>query len=251
MPLVIMLHGYGSPNGGLGEESNMQIEPYAESRGFLYCHPDGTIDQWGYHFWKANDVCCDWGNTGVDDAGYLRSLLDEIPGHFAVDRKRIYLVGHSNGGMMAYRMASLFADRIAGIAILDSTPFLDLNPNTPSAPVNLVHIHGTADEQIPYQGGALIGVGLPANLPAVPGARQAVQMWADYNGATDPVTEPTPSLDLTTDIVGLDTIITRYGTSLPGGAVELWTINGGDHVPNLTAQFAPKVIDWLVAHPKP
>ena len=37
----------------------------------------------------------------------------------------------------------------------------------------------------------------------------------------------------------------------PGGAVELWTINGGSHIPSLSAQFAPLVINWLLAHPKP
>jgi hypothetical protein len=61
-------------------------------------------------------------------------------------------------------------------------------------------------------------------------------------------------LDL--DTAGLDTTITRYTNSPPGGAVELWTMNQGTHFPTLytnglASDFAPRVIDWLLAHPKP
>ena len=124
----------------------MQFRPLAEARGFLYCYPDGTIDRWGNRFWNATDACCDFGNTGVDDAGYLRALIEEIARRFAVDRKRIYLVGHSNGGFMAYRMACQSADLIAGIASLAGTTFLDPSRCAPSEPVNILHIHGTADD---------------------------------------------------------------------------------------------------------
>ena len=93
-------------------------------------------------------------------------------------------------------------------------------------------------------------------MPAFPGALQTVQFWAGYNGARDPVTDPGPSMDLDLDVPGLDTVITRYTNYPPGGAVELWTINGGSHGPTLysgssSSEFAPRVIDWLLAHPKP
>ena len=57
-------------------------------------------------------------------------------------------------------------------------------------------------------------------------------------------------MDLTADVPGLDTVITRYANSPPSGAVELWTINGGSHGPALSSEFAPRVVDWLLAHPK-
>ena len=63
-------------------------------------------------------------------------------------------------------------------------------------------------------------------------------------------------MDLDVDVPGLDTVIRRYTNSPPGGAVELWTINGGNHSPRFnsggsSSEFAPRVIDWLLAHPKP
>ena len=155
MPLVILLHGYGDT--GAGKETYMQFRPLAETRGFLYCYPDSTVDQVGNQFWNATDACCDFFNTGTDDAGYLRGLIEEIGRQFAVDRKRVYLIGHSNGGFMAYRMACQSADLIAGIASLAGTTFLDSSRCTPSQPVNILHIHGTADATVPYAGGASPG----------------------------------------------------------------------------------------------
>ena len=88
------------------------------------------------------------------------------------------------------------------------------------------------------------------------GDPKAAQIWAGYNGATGPVTDLGPSVDLLLNVPGLDTVITRYTNAPPGGAVELWTINGGSHEPTFysgssASEFAPRVIDWLLTHPKP
>jgi hypothetical protein len=37
----------------------------------------------------------------------------------------------------------------------------------------------------------------------------------------------------------------------PGGAVELWTMPGGGHAPNLSDAFPKAALDLLVAHPRP
>ena len=253
VPLVILLHGYSGT--GAGEERYMQFQPLAESRGFLYCYPDGMIDRWGNRFWNATDASADFAYTGVDDAGYLRGLVESIGGQFAVDRKRVYLIGHSNGGFMAYRMACQSADLVAGIASLAGGTFLDPGRCAPSEPVSILQIHGTADGIVPYAGGAVTTANpafpFPWNTPAFPGALRDVQFWAGYNGASGPMTDPEPSLDLTTDVAGVDTVITRYTNSPAGGAVELWTSIGGSHSPALSSQFSPRVIDWLLSHPKP
>jgi polyhydroxybutyrate depolymerase len=141
-------------------------------------------------------------------------------------------------------MALDSADLIAGIASLAGpVPVL----GTPSERVNVLHIHGTADATVSY----FDSTGTNPNTPLFYGAPHCIQMWAGYNGATDCVTDPAPSLDLDSSLAGLDTTVTRYVNCPPGGAVELWTINGGGHIPTLSTSFAPKVIDWLLAHPKP
>jgi polyhydroxybutyrate depolymerase len=254
VPLVLLLHGYSET--AAYQEGWMHFQPLAESRGFLYSVPDSTIDSSGNEFWNATDVCCDLDNTGIDDAGYLRNLIEEISSRLVVDRKRIYLIGHSNGGFMAYRMACQSADLIAGIASLAGVTFLGPSQCRPSQPVNILHVHGTVDDTILYTGGTFALNGGNLIFPPYPGAMRCVQIWAAYNGATDPVTDAGPSMDLDLDVPGIDGVVTRYTNYRPGGAVELWTIVGGNHSPTLfngtsAAEFSPRVIDWLLAHPKP
>jgi polyhydroxybutyrate depolymerase len=184
---------------------------------------------------------------------YLRGLIETIARRFAVDRKRIFMMGHSNGGYMSYRMACDHADLIAGIASLAGMTFLDPSMPRPIQPVHVLQIHGTADEVVPYAGGSLIGLPVTGLFP---GALATVRAWADFNGCRGPVWDQQPSLDLDLVVGGLDTTVMRYTDPPPGGAVELWTIQGGTHSPNLvsgtaSSEFSARVIDWLLAHRKP
>jgi polyhydroxybutyrate depolymerase len=255
MPLVFLLHGYGWT--GSLMENWFRLLPLAESRGFLYCYPDSEIDQEAGEFWNGTDACCDQWGAGGDDAGYLRAVIEQVGQQFILDRKRVYLIGHSNGGYLSYHTACEHSDVIAAIASLAGSTFMDPSRCSPSQPVNILQIHGTADEWQFYAGGAnVIGGGADptvwqANMPPFPSAPQSVQTWAGYNAASGPVTDPIPTLDLTTDVPGVDTMVTRYTNAPPGGAVELWTIVGGTHFPTFSTQFSPLVIDWLFAHPKP
>ena len=233
----------------------MQLRPLAEARGFLYCYPDALPAPlvgpfWNYFSWSDVEAAVSRFHN-VDDVGYLRGLIEEVARHFALDRKRVYLVGHSNGGAMVYRMACECADLVAGVASLAGLRALPFNDCHPAEPVNILHIHCTADEAVAYWGGAWNNPPMPLNTFAWPGAVRNLETWAAYNGASGPVTDPAPSIDLTTDVPGLDTVVTRYTSFPPGGAVELWTINGGRHAPALSAEFSPRMIDWLLAHPKP
>ncbi len=241
LPLVVLLHGWGGD--GAMIEGAYRLRPFAESRGFLLCYPDGTLDSHGYRFWNATDGCCNFDGAAVDDSAYLRSLIEAIAQRFAVDRKRIYCTGFSNGGFMSHRLACDHADLIAGIAPCAGVTFLDPSGHRPSEPVNVLHMHGTVDDVVPYGGGSLGGA-------LFPGAVQTVQMWADFNGCQGPVWDDHCSMDLVVDVPGLDTTVMRYTNAPPGGAVELWTIHGVGHSFQ-ASEFQEKFIDWLLAHPKP
>ena len=237
-PLVILLHGY-SATGDL-QELYFQLQPEAEARGFLYVHPDGLINRENKHFWNATDACCD--NTQlVDDSGYLTYIIDQVSAAYNVDQKRIYLVGHSNGGFMSYRMACDHADRIAAMVSLAGATWLDTTECAPSEPVNILQLHGTDDQTIKYDGGRTI-------FGKYPSAETTVETWSAYNGCTT-ATESLGTVDIANNIEGVETTKEGFTGCPADGAVELWTIAGGPHIPGLQTTFAAYIIDWLYAHP--
>ncbi len=250
MPLVIMLHGY-SASGSL-EELYLQLTPLADSRGFLYAYPDGTVDSLGNRFWNATDACCDFENIPVDDSAYLSGLITQIAERYTVDPKRVFFVGHSNGAFMAYRMACDHGDQIAAIVSLEGAMWDDTAKCPAKTPVSTLEIHGTADTVIFYDGGTLsLDSGVALGAP-YPGAVTTVKDWVKFDGCGATADTSSPNLNLEATLPGAETTVTRYDQGCkPGGHAELWKVVGGSHLPNLTANFSPDVVDFLFAHPKP
>ncbi len=244
VPLVVVLHGYSGS--GSSAKPYFQLEDEARKRGFLTVYPDGTEDTSGYQFWNATDACCQLTATESDDSAFLTALIDRVEAKFSVDPKRVYFAGHSNGGFMSYRMACEHADRVAAIVSVAGATFADVSACKPSQPVSVLQVHGTSDTVISFTGGSLFGRSFPR-------AQTSVATWAAYNGCGG---APAPGvgakqLDLDDSLVGKDSSVTTFAGCAPGGAVELWTIDGGSHEPRLTTEFASSIMDFLLAHPKP
>ena len=240
-PLVILLHGYGAS--GLVQEIVFQLEPESDKRHFLYAHPDGTVDAEKKRFWNATDACCDFGGTKVDDVGYLTGLVKEIGEHYAIDPKRIFFTGHSNGGFMSHRLACDKSEMIAAVASLAGSTYLDPAKCAAAEPVSVLQIHGTKDDSVLYDGEIQDGIGYPS-------AAETAAIWGQKNGCDSTVTNA-PAMDIDKSLEGNETLVTRHENCQAGGAAELWTMQGAGHVPGLGPNFAPALVDWLFAHPKP
>jgi polyhydroxybutyrate depolymerase len=252
-PLLILLHGYSSD--GKSHDAYFHLGSLAKERGFLYAYPDGTIDSTGNRFWSATDACCDFDRTGVNDVAYLDSLITEVEAKLNVDPKRIDIVGHSNGGFMSYRYACAHADRVAAIISLAGATFANPADCAPVAPVAALQIHGTADDTVGFSGGSLTGLGSGRPMASYPGAEATVATWGRYDGCDDTPVATSERVDVDADIGSAgqpdEATITRWSGCRPGGAVELWTIPGGGHAPNLSEAFPKAALDFLAAHPKP
>jgi len=237
-PLVIMLHGYGAS--GAIEEAYLRLTPQSDEYGFLYVYPDGTIDQAGNRFWNATTTCCDFYDTGVDDSAYLKSLIVEIEAHYNVAPRQVYVVGHSNGAFMAYRMACDHADLIGGVVSFAGAMWDDVDYCSPSQPLRILEIHGTDDPLLPYYAGGFL------RDEAFPSTPTTILDWVGLNGCTEVADTRAAPLDLDSSIPGPETTIARYGTCAGGSDAELWTMHGGDHVPVLTDNFPSDVVRHLL-----
>ena len=241
LPLVVLLHGYSS--NGSAQNAYFRLGAQADRSRFLLAYPDGTRDLTGNRFWNATDACCDFYGRGVDDVAYLDAVIDDISGRYPVDARRVFLVGHSNGGFMAHRYACDRAGRVAAIVTLAGTQSQDPSRCPAPSPVSVLHVHGSDDGTIRYEGGS-------TPKGAYPGAVTTAGTWAGKNGCSGSLVPTGRRLDLDVSVSGDETTIDRYG-GCAGVDVELWTINDGSHVPAFNGHWAESIWDFMAAHPKP
>ena len=240
-PLIIGLHGYTAESPYA--QNYFALGKVADEKGILTVYPSGSKDTNGYLFWNATPACCNFDSNSVDDEAYLLSIIDSVSKDHTVDPARIYIIGHSNGGFMAHRMACNQSDRIAAIVSLAGATYSNPKSCNPTSPVSVLQIHGSNDEVISYTGGYLFS-------SAYPSARRTIDLWGKLNECGKKPYRVLPRLDLDRKISGLETTVLRYKGCKTGANSELWTINKGKHSPELSATFAKSVIDYLLAHPK-
>jgi polyhydroxybutyrate depolymerase len=244
------LHGFDGSAADI--EEYFRLGRVAAARGIVLVAPEGTVDSDGRRFWNATDACCDADDSGIDDAGYLADLIEEIRTVASIDPKRIYFVGYSNGGFMSFRMACEHADVVAAIVSLAGASFARPDDCRPSEPVAVLQIHGTADDVVEFDGGSFVASGPSLTYP---GARATTASWAAYDGCAAELVDAGDTVDVDALISGpsgpAEATITKATGCEPGGHVELWTIPDGGHGPSVSLAFAEAVMDFLLAHPKP
>ena len=234
-PLLILLHS--ASTSGAHQERYMKLGPIAKKNGIIYIAPDGTKSPEGKRFWNASKSCCNKFNQDVDDVAYINSLIEEISAKTPVDPKRIYLIGHSNGAFMSYTFACK-TNKVAAIVAIAGA--MDVNPDcTPSSPVSLLDIHGTADKTIKVNGGVL-------NANPYTSATETVKTIAQVNKCNNPTTS---KKDFEPTIKGAETTVINYSCDTHTH-LQFWKIAKGSHSPKLPSDFAQQVIGFLLQQSK-
>jgi polyhydroxybutyrate depolymerase len=206
VPLVLVLGGVGNSPDSMVQATGLDMT--ADANGFIAAYPAGVNQTWN------GGYCCLLGApSGPDDVAFLTKVIDDVESVRTIDAKRVYVVGVSAGAIMAYTLGCQLADRIAGIGSVAGAMILDTCH--PTEAVSVIEIHGTADGEVPYQGGATDG---GATMPSPPTV-DVVSRWAQLDGC------PNPPTSQTAGIVG-----TQSWTGCQNGtAVKLITITGGGH----------------------
>lgn len=209
VPLLFNLHGYGSNN--IEQEFYGDFRPIADTADFIIVHPNGTLDNTNNRFWNT------FGNSDVDDIGFLSALIDTLSAGYSIDQNRVYSTGMSNGGFMSYELACGLSNRIAAIAsVAGSMIFEHLGLCNTLHPIPVMEIHGTADAIVPYNGTADF---VPIDT--------LVDYWANFNNCSlTPIYIQVPDINLTDGCTAEHYV---YDGGDLGTRVELFKIIGGGH----------------------
>ncbi|MFM9226093.1 MAG: alpha/beta hydrolase family esterase, partial [Actinomycetota bacterium] len=177
VPLVIALHG------GLGTSSqfaaNSGLNGFAQSNNFIAVYPDGIGNQpdgTGYQTWNGGYCCGPAATQTVDDVSFIRDLVGQLRTTMPIDPRRVYAMGHSNGGILSYKLACDLSGVIVAIGLQAGSNIVA--GCQPTNNVSVFHLHGTADTNMPINGG--MGSGLSTTVFA--SARGSVDTMAGLNG---------------------------------------------------------------------
>ncbi|MGB7538088.1 MAG: PHB depolymerase family esterase [Anaerolineales bacterium] len=248
VPVVLVFHG------GLGRPENMpdvtRFNTLADAEGFAVAYPRGTSRVEGVELdtWNGG-LCCGWAQVNnVDDVGFIRTLLDDLSGVVAVDPRRIFAAGLSNGAIFSYRLACEMADRIAAIGPVSGTQ--NVSECHPSQPVSVIHFHGTADRMVPLEGGYGEGASGFSFAPV----KDSIGFWIEADRCSA-MADREQTGSVTHE---------AHSDCADGAAVESYIIEGGTHGWPGGSRYAPGAEDpsnaidatavmweFFKAHPKP
>ncbi len=251
MAVVIVLHGGGG--NAANAEQMAGFTRLVERERIIVVYPNGTGRRRDRLLtWNATHCCGPAMEGKVDDVGFIDALLDALRASYAVDDRRIYVTGMSNGAMMTHRIGRELSHRIAAIAPVVGAVFGDEVPAT--SPVAAVIFNGLKDESVPAQGGRGNGIGQRAwdGVPPRPNLDQGTY-WSGVNGcaAAPRMTEE-------------DRVIHWTWTCPAGRAVELYQLRDNGHAwpggragsrrgdkPSTSVDATEVMWAFFKAHPKP
>jgi len=150
----------------------------ADQKGFLVAYPSAIDRFWNDGRKKAP------GDKSIDDVAFVLAVRDYMIKSFGADPQRVYLVGMTDGGMMAMRAASAATRSFAAIATVNATMPVDLAAEcAPMAQMPIMMIAGTADPIVPFDGGEVSLFDEPAG--DVLGALATADAWQQNNGCLE------------------------------------------------------------------
>ncbi len=191
--LVLNLHGYTSNAEQQVPFSNMNAT--ADAEGFIALYPNGYENSWN------GGACCGQAAAeGIDDVGFLVSVVADVSTRLCIDPDRVYASGMSNGGYMSHRLACEASDVFAAVAPVAGG--LGILGCSPPRPVPVIMFHGTDDSVVPFSS-----------------AETALSAWGSHDSCT--------STPVTTSFG--DSYCDVHETCEGGAEVGLCALSGMDH----------------------
>lgn len=153
-PLILALHGGGGNMKIQSQDKFYGLISKSNKEGFVVAFPNGysELASGALATWNAGECCGKARDEKIDDVAFIKAVLQKIKTQASIDDKKVFAIGMSNGGMMAYRLACEAPELFKGIASVAGT---DSTINcTPKKAVSILHIHAKDDGHVQFNGGA-------------------------------------------------------------------------------------------------
>jgi polyhydroxybutyrate depolymerase len=228
-PLVLGFHG--NTGHADGYEAYTGFSTVSEQAGFIIAYAQGAGSPPTWDTWQ-----------GSKDVRYTSDLIDRLETICSIDSARVYATGFSLGGGMVDRLACDLSGRIAAVGAV-SGAYINSQPCSPTQPVAVIAMHGTADSEVFYNGMPPAGTTPQTYFSISQPIPQWAQEWAQRNGCSEKA-----SIFFRQDPVSGQ----RWDRCATGADVIFYTIRDGPHAwPDRTAGFIAEQIIWdfFSSHP--
>lgn len=150
-PVVLIFHGGGGGAEGMARKSARLTRTLtAASYAVVYMNGSTKRRTEKLRTWNAVHCCAYAAKAKINDAAYADAVIDALDARLDIDRSRIFLVGHSNGAMLSYRIAGQMQTTPRAIAQISGAIFAD-QPDVPDR-TSIFMYHAVDDEVLSYDG---------------------------------------------------------------------------------------------------
>lgn len=151
VPLVMVFHGGGGGDDWMANKSR-DLTRTLNQAGYAVAYMNGSARRGGKKLrtWNAAFCCAYAQRKKINEAAYADAAVDAIDKRIGIDRTRIFLMGHSNGAMLSYRLAGAMKVAPRGIAPVSGAIFAD-QPDVPDR-TSIFMYHAVDDEILSFDG---------------------------------------------------------------------------------------------------
>ena len=219
LPLVVYFHGWdSSPEGTF---RNKAMVNGVNRRGALFVAPYARTGYW-------RQIGAGRAEGGRDEKAYTQAVMADVMRRWPIDQSRTVASGFSRGASMVWNVACYLGPLFAGYAPISGGFWGSTPEDSPAGPVNMRHIHGTADRVVAYD-----RIGIYNSMPIPEG----LATLRRENGCGADAAPPEQQGRLTCE---------RWQGCASGRVLEVCLHRRGHSIP---AEWVAEGLDWVTELP--